>query len=384
MYPALSVLQALQAGNKVTGEAEEVELKFGSNPNLGLESSFSVLWIGGERGMEVDLLRREGVPFEAIPAAGVHGVGIRALPGNLKKLALGYHSSRQILARFQPDVLFFTGGYVGVPMALAAALPLKAPPRPRRLVYVPDIEPGLALKLLVRLADHITVTVGDTQRYLPGKAQVTITGYPVRAGLKQVERSEACRVFGLDPNLPVFLVVGGSKGARSINRALQASLHQLLAEMQVIHLSGQLDWQAVDENRQTLSAEQLERYRVFPYLHDEMGTAYSAADLVLARAGASSLGELPFFGLPAILVPYPYAWRYQKVNAEYLVSRGAALTLNDAELESKLIPMVKSLVADTARRLGMGEAMRKLAHPEAAGAIARLLSGMAAEAGKRK
>jgi UDP-N-acetylglucosamine:LPS N-acetylglucosamine transferase len=154
-----------------------------------------------------------------------------------------------------------------------------------------------------------------------------------------------------------------------------------LAEMQVIHLSGQLDWQAVEQNRQALSPEQVERYRAFPYLHDEMGAAYSAADLALARAGASSLGELPCFGLPVILVPYPYAWRYQKVNAEYLVSKGAALMLNDVDLDSKLIPMVKSLIADTARRLGMGEAMQKLARPEAAKTIARLLSGMGAQAG---
>jgi UDP-N-acetylglucosamine:LPS N-acetylglucosamine transferase len=380
VYPALSVLQDLQAEDEAKDQVEEAKQKsrFNSEPESG--SSLSVLWIGGERGMEVDLLRREGVPFEAIPAAGVHGVGIRALPGNLKKLALGFRFSRQILSQFRPEVLLFTGGYVGVPMALAASLPLKGLARPQRLVYVPDIEPGLALKLLVRLADRIAVTVEDTQHYLPRRAKVTITGYPVRAGLRKIDRSEACRAFGLDPNLPVFLVVGGSKGARSINRALQDSLPQLLAEMQVIHLSGQLDWQAVEQNRQALSPEQMERYRAFPYLHDEMGAAYSAADLALARAGASSLGELPIFGLPVILVPYPHAWRYQRVNAEYLVGRGAAVLLNDADLGGGLTPLVRSLIADPSQRLGMGIAMQKLAHPEAARSIANILSGMSAKA----
>jgi UDP-N-acetylglucosamine:LPS N-acetylglucosamine transferase len=378
VYPALSVLQALKAEGEAKDQAEETKQKFCFNSEPESGSSFSVLWIGGERGMEVDLLRREGVPFEAIPAAGVHGVGIRALPGNLRKLAVGFRSSRKILSQFRPEVLFFTGGYVGVPMALAASLPLKGLPRPQRLIYVPDIEPGLALKLLVRLADHIAVTVEDTQRYLPRRTKVTVTGYPVRAGLRKIERADACRSFELDPNLPVFLVVGGSKGARSINKALQASLPQLLVEMQVIHLSGQLDWQEVEQNRRTLSPEQMKRYRAFPYLHDEMGAAYSAADLALARAGASSLGELPLIGLPVILVPYPHAWRYQRVNAEYLVNRGAAVVLNDADLESGLTPLVKSLITDTSRRLGMGKAMQKLARPEAARLIANILSGMGA------
>lgn len=381
VYPALSVLQALHAGNEALEQAEGVEQNTRSYSGPGSGSSFSVLWIGGERGMEVDLLKREGVPFEAIPAAGVHGVGIRALPGNLMKLAKGFHTSRQILERFRPEVMLFTGGYVGVPMALAAALPMKGLTPPRRLVYVPDIEPGLALKLLIHLADHIAVTVEETKSYLPHRAKVTVTGYPVRGGLKKIERSDACRTFDLDPDLPVFLVVGGSKGARSINKALLVCLPQLLAEMQVIHLSGQLDWQEVEQNRQALPPEQLKRYRVFPYLHDEMGAAYSAADLALARAGASSLGELPIYGLPAILVPYPHAWRYQRVNAEYLESGGAAVVLRDADLGEGLIPLVKSLMVDTNRRLGMRQNMQKLACPEAARKIAKLLADMEAEAG---
>jgi len=379
VYPALSVLQALSTG-------DEAEVRAVGNSTPGSEASVSVLsdeyiWIGGERGMEADLVKREGVPFEAIPAAGVHGVGGRALPGNLNKLAQGFRAARRILGRFRPDVLLFTGGYVAVPMALAAHFPLKGLPRPHKLVYVPDIEPGLALKLLVRLADVVAVTVEDSKNFLPRRSTMVVTGYPVRAGLKRMERSEACQSFGLDPELPVFLVLGGSKGARSINRALLAVLPQLLAEMQVIHLSGQLDWQEVEQARQSLSPEQVMRYRAFPYLHEEMGAALSAADLALSRAGASSLGELPLFGLPAILVPYPYAWRYQHVNAEYLVQRGAAVMLKDADLPVEFFQLVKSLISDEIRRQGMRQAMLALARPDAARMIARILVDM--EAGSR-
>lgn len=343
-----------------------------------MDVSHSVLWIGSERGMEADLVMREGVPFKAIPAAGVHGVGLGALPGNLKKLTVGFWQSRQILYEFRPDVAFFTGGYVGVPMALAAHLPLKGLRRPRKVVFVPDIEPGLALKLLVRLADRVVVAVEDSKKYLPHRAKAVVTGYPVRKSMKRLERAEACRWFDLDPESPVFLVLGGSKGARSINRALLAGLKELLEEMQVIHLSGQLDWQEVEQRQQGLSAEQMRRYRAFPYLHEEIGTAFSAADLALARAGASSLGELPLFGLPAVLVPYPFAWRYQHVNADYLVSRGAAVLLKDAELPAQLTSLVKGLMRDAPRRQKMRQAMESLARPEAARAIAKILMDLEA------
>jgi UDP-N-acetylglucosamine--N-acetylmuramyl-(pentapeptide) pyrophosphoryl-undecaprenol N-acetylglucosamine transferase len=381
VYPALSVLQALADGSEAKVDADEAKQKSHFNSAPGPEPKNLVLWIGGERGMEESLVKREGIPFSAIPAAGVHGVGIRALPGNLLKLAKGFRASRQVLGQFRPQVMLFTGGYVGVPMALAASLPLKGLRRPRQLVFVPDIEPGLALKLLIRLADCVAITTAESQRYLPRRAKSVVTGYPVRAGFFKQGRVEACETFGLNPDLPVFLVVGGSKGARSINRALLGCLPQLLMEMQVIHLSGQLDWQEIEQNCQRLSPEQLSRYRAFPYLHEEMGTAYSAADLALARAGGTSLGELPFFGLPAILVPYPHAWRYQHVNAEYLESRGAAVILDDADLGEGLAPLVKSLMVDTNRRLAMSRAMQKLAHPEASRKIAKILADLEAETG---
>ena len=349
MYPALAVLQAL--------------------PGDALPS---VLWVGSVGGMERELVERSQVPFEAIPAAGVHGVGLRSLPGNLLQLARGYRHSRRILKRFQPDVLLFTGGYVAVPMALAG---LRFP----SVLYVPDIEPGLALKVLARLADRIAVTAEDSRAFLPSHSQVTVTGYPVRPDLATWEKPAALQVFGLSDRLPVLLVFGGSSGARSINRALLAVLPELLKEMQIIHVSGKLDWAEVEAARDRLSgisgadADLLQRYRAYPYLHAEMGAALAASDLALSRAGASTLGEFPQAGLPAILVPYPYAWRYQKVNAGYLAQRGAAVVMLDQDLPQRLAPVVRDLIHDTARLEQMRRSMRSLAHPDAACAIAGLL-----------
>jgi UDP-N-acetylglucosamine--N-acetylmuramyl-(pentapeptide) pyrophosphoryl-undecaprenol N-acetylglucosamine transferase len=363
VYPALAVHQALV-------DPDESLL-----PQGGL----TTLWVGSRGGMEADLVKRAGIAFGAIPAAGVHGVGLRSLPGNLLQLGRGYFASRRVVARFRPDVLLFTGGYVAVPMALAGR-------HVPSLLYVPDIEPGLALKTLARFADRIAVTTADTCNYFPPavsrKAQVT--GYPTRAGLRRWEVEQARQSLGLSADAPVLLVFGGSKGARSINRALLAVLPQLLAEMQVVHISGQLDWPAVESARQALDVPLAARYRAYPYLHEQMGAALSVADLVLSRAGASSLGEFPMFGLPAILVPYPYAWRYQQVNAAYLQQRGAAMVVQDAELPERLLPMVLALINDSERRAQMRQSMLNLAHPQAARNIAALLVGLASSEKTRR
>lgn len=326
-------------------------------------------------------MKRAGIPFTAIPAAGVHGVGIRALPGNMLELLRGILASLRVLNEFEPDVLLFTGGYVAVPMGLAARIPRPGRKRPRSLLYIPDIEPGWALKVLARFADQIAITAEDTRTYLPARVPATVTGYPIRPDLAIWESDRARQALGLAEDLPVLLVSGGSRGARSINRALLEALPVLLEEMQVVHVSGQLDWEVVDSTWRAQAAQLPDRlvcrYHLYPYLHEEMGAAMSAADLALSRAGASSLGEYPHFGLPAILVPYPYAWRYQKVNAMFLVESGAAVLLEDSDLTLRLLPLVNELMKDPQRLQHMRQAMQTLARPRAANEIASILNKLA-------
>jgi len=335
-----------------------------------------VLWVGASGGMEADLVKREGLRFEAIPAAGVHGISLRTLPGNLWQLGLGFFSSRRLLRRFNPDVLFYTGGYVGVPMALAARLSGAH----KSLLYVPDIEPGLALKTIARYSDCIALTVPESRGFFPNHPSRVVTGYPLRPDLDKWTEAEARLFFALHEQLPILLVFGGSKGARSINQAVAAALPDLLQEMQVIHITGKLDWQMMEGVRAGLPAELLNRYRPFSYLYDEIGAAMLLADLALSRAGASTLGELPLFGVPAILVPYPYAWRYQRVNAAYLVKHGAAVQIEDGELGEQLLPKVRQLMADKEQLQKMSQVMRSLAKPEAASRLATLLSVLATQA----
>jgi UDP-N-acetylglucosamine--N-acetylmuramyl-(pentapeptide) pyrophosphoryl-undecaprenol N-acetylglucosamine transferase len=346
VYPALAVLQAL-----------------GSEPE-------AVLWVGGEGGMEESLITRAGIPFKAISAAGVHGVGLSRLPGNLLRLLRGTKTAHHILHTFKPDVLFFTGGYVGVPMALAGR---NVP----SLVYVPDIEPGLALKLISRFAHIIAITTPDSRRYFSTNRRLEVTGYPTRPDLRSWTREKGRQHFNIPSEEPLLLVMGGSKGARSINRALLKHLESILEFTQIIHLTGDLDWPTIDAHRQTLSPHLAQRYHPYPYLHEDIGAAFAAADLAITRAGASTLGELPLFGLPAILVPYPYAWRYQRTNATYLVERGAAVMIEDSALEEALLPTLRRLFAAPHQLKAMAGSMRALATPQAAERLADLLRNLA-------
>ncbi len=347
MYPALAVHNALTS----------------------LHPKVETLWVGGEGGMEEELVNRAGISYRSIPAAGVHGVGLRTLPGNIAKLTRGVLASRRILREFKPDVLFFTGGFVAAPMALAGSnIPT--------VLYVPDIEPGLALKFLSRFADVVTVTASDSRRYFSRPERVKLTGYPLRSDLSNWSRDQAFSHFGLDAESSVLLITGGSKGARSINMAVLKHLTELLGVAQVIHITGSLDGPVVEKAGQELPAELKSRYHAMPYLH-EMGAALAAADLVLSRAGASTLGEYPLFGLPAVLVPYPYAWRYQKVNADFLAERNAAVILQDELLEDKLLSVIKDLLLNKHKLEAMRDAMKKLSHPNAATVIASQLFELA-------
>jgi UDP-N-acetylglucosamine--N-acetylmuramyl-(pentapeptide) pyrophosphoryl-undecaprenol N-acetylglucosamine transferase len=324
------------------------------------------LWVGAEGGMEEELVTGAGIDFTAIPAAGVHGVGIRRLPGNAMQIARGVSTARRVIGQYQPDVLFFTGGYVAVPVALAGR-------RIPTVLYIPDIEPGMALKFLARFSNRIALTAEESNAYLPRSNKTIVTGYPVRQSLSNWEIESAYKAFDLSPEMPILLVTGGSLGSRSINQAVSRNLPALLKEMQVIHITGKLTWPEFNSAGEGLSDEEAACYRSYPYLHERMGAAYLISDLVISRAGASSLGEYPQFGLPAVLVPYPYAWRYQMVNANYLAQNGAAVILEDEEIERKLLDLVKDLMGDSSRRQEMAKSMKKLASSDPAASIAKLI-----------
>jgi UDP-N-acetylglucosamine--N-acetylmuramyl-(pentapeptide) pyrophosphoryl-undecaprenol N-acetylglucosamine transferase len=324
--------------------------------------------------MEEELVPRAGIELETISGGPIVGVTPQVSIMNLARLMWSLGPTMRIFGRFRPDVLFMTGGYVNLPVALAGRLR-----RVPSAIYLPDVEPGKAINFLSRFVDKVAATTAASAHYF-ATGKTVVTGYPVRPELRamaEMSRAEALAHFDLTPDRKTLFVFGGSRGARSINRALLAVLPQLLQEFQVIHISGTLDWPHVEAATEALSKEAQTYYRPYPYLHERMGAGFRAADLVVARAGASMLGESPAFGVPAILVPYPHAWRYQKVNADFLADQGAALRVDDEKLSEELLPTVQSILRDEPRLTAMAAAAKALDVPEAATNLAQLLIGLA-------
>jgi len=192
-----------------------------------------------------------------------------------------------------------------------------------------------------------------------------------------MSRTQARDTLGLNPELFTLLVFGGSRGARAINQALAAILPQLLDEMQVLHISGELDYAQAQARTPQLQPGQQERYHLYPYLHEEMIAALHAADLVVARAGASTLGEFPALALPAILVPLPISGGHQRHNAQYLADRGAAVVIENKDMPQKLLPTILNLSRDAEKLAAMSQNSVALARPHAARDIAQILIDLA-------
>jgi UDP-N-acetylglucosamine--N-acetylmuramyl-(pentapeptide) pyrophosphoryl-undecaprenol N-acetylglucosamine transferase len=343
----------------------------GIYPALAVQQTLNIkdlktLWITGESDMESRILKEYHIDTAAIPSAGLHGVGLKNLPKNSWRILQGYFKARRIIREFKPDVLFTTGGYLSIPVVMAAS-------RNPIVAYIPDIEPGYALKYIIRRASAVTATVEETHKFIPTGKVFRATGYPIRPGLQKWTRDNALQHFKITAKKTILLVFGGSKGARSINLAVQKILPQLLKEAIVLHITGNDHWEESQRSKSQLPGSLKEFYYPYPFLHEDMGAALACSDLAVCRAGGSILGELPYFGLPAILIPYPYAWKYQQMNAEYLANRGAAVILNDKEINDELLSKVIELILDQTRLEKMRHAIKEISRPNAAKEIGEMI-----------
>lgn len=337
-------------------------------------------------------MTREGIAYRGIDTGQLRGINPLAAAANLVKMARGVRQSLAILRDFRPQVCLVTGGYVCVPVVVACRLH-----RVPVLIYLPDMTPGWAIRLLSLLAQRVAVSFPDAAGYFGGLAprgKAVVTGYPVRAALveaaqdRAAARHELARIIDR-PTLnggdrtPLVLVWGGSQGARSINQAAWRALPDLLPHAHVLHVVGMRDWPLAKQEMQTLRADGVltggsaRRYHPVDYLHEAMPTALAAADLTVARAGASILGEFPVAGLPSVLAPLPFAGVNQQRNAAQLVDKGAAIVLDDARLEAELARTVIELLTQADRLQAMSHAARALARPDAAQAIAAQLASLA-------
>ncbi|MDR7556771.1 MAG: undecaprenyldiphospho-muramoylpentapeptide beta-N-acetylglucosaminyltransferase [Armatimonadota bacterium] len=359
VYPGLAIAEALRR----------------RHPDAG------IVFIGGDR-LEAQIVPQAGWPYRRIRARPlVRGRGV-AMVGALVATGVGAAQALAVLARLWPDVVVATGGYVSVPVGVAAV----ALGRPL-VLQEQNMRPGLANRVLARWARWVSVPHPAAGARL-GARRVEVTGVPVRQRALEGERARGLARWGLDPERLTLLVLGGSQGADSLNRAACRLADLLMGEggLQLLHQTGaaHVQWvrEAIDRRDRGPGAI---RHVAVPYL-DPIGDAYACADLVLCRAGAATLAEVTAWGLPAILVPYPHAADgHQEDNAAVLVAAGAAVRIADAALgDGALLEVVRALIADGARRAAMARASRQLGRPDAAEVVATLVARTAQRAVARE
>jgi UDP-N-acetylglucosamine--N-acetylmuramyl-(pentapeptide) pyrophosphoryl-undecaprenol N-acetylglucosamine transferase len=323
------------------------------------------LFVGARGRLEMEKVPEAGYRIIGLPVAGFQ----RRL--TLKNLSFFYRLvasmlvSRRIIADFRPDVAVGVGGYASGPILKAAArkgIPV--------LIQEQNSYAGVTNRILARSARTICVAYEHMERYFPVE-RIRLTGNPVRELLsKQLPgQNEARKEFGLEGNRKTILVMGGSLGARTLNRSLLAGLDKLeKAEVQVIWQCGR----RYHENAEEKVAERgLKHIRVMPFI-SRMDYAYGAADLVVSRAGAITISELCIIAKAAILVPSPnVAEDHQTRNAEALSSRGAAVMVPDHEAGEKLVDVMLDLVKDVPRQQKLSENIRPMGIPDASDRIAR-------------
>lgn len=318
-----------------------------------------ILFVGALGKMEMEKVPAAGFRIVGLPVAGFHrGEIIRNLLF-LPKLFASMWKARSVVKNFKPDCVIGVGGYASGPI-LKVATQMGIP----TLLQEQNSFAGVTNKLLGKKASKICVAYQNMERFFP-KEKIILTGNPIRKGLDRIEtkKGEAFQFFGLNSGLPVVLVVGGSLGARSLNRGILAKLELIKGSgVQFLWQSGKFYYQQL---KLDLSENPTGNVHLLEFIQ-RMDLAYAAADLVISRAGAGTISELCVLGLPTILVPSPnVAEDHQTANAKALADQGAAVLIRDSEVDARLVETALELVKDRQQLKDLSVAMKKMGTPNA-------------------
>jgi UDP-N-acetylglucosamine--N-acetylmuramyl-(pentapeptide) pyrophosphoryl-undecaprenol N-acetylglucosamine transferase len=325
----------------------------------------TIKYIGDAGRLEGRVVPERGIPFFPIPAVQYPRGGVA---GKLR-FALGLLSaiwhSRKILKRERADLVLGVGGYISAPPVLAAWT-LGIP----RAIHEANVTPGLANRLCARVADLVLLTYAQTADRLPGSAPRQVVGCPVNPTVLTGDRDAAMKRYGLQPDRPTLLVVGGSLGAETINRIALAAARVPERAYQIIHVTGPRYHAGV-----TAELDPVPEGVALVDYEDRMQDAYAAADLVVCRAGSSTLAELTAIGKPAVLVPSPNVTdNHQEGNARGLEALGAAEVVVEQDLDiAAVVARLGALLAHPTRLREMAEAARSEGHLDTAERAADLI-----------
>lgn len=328
-----------------------------------------ILFLGSDDGLETQLVPAAGLHLETIKAGKLRRYVSWQTVKGVMRVPLGVVQAVEIVRRFRADVAFTSGGYVAVPAGLAAYLN-----RVPLLMHQQDVPPNLSNKQVAPLATRISVAFEDSLAYFPAR-KTLLLGNPVRQAIldiRQVSPLTAREQLGFAGDQPLLLVTGGSQGARHLNQVVCRALPDLLEICQVLQISGKdLYNETLEQANSVLAGVESalrERYRLVPYLSEEMPAALRAADLVVCRAGASTLSELATLSKPSLLVPLPPAIGKspQEANAAMFERRRAGMVMKNADLEpASLAARVKYIMTSPDALASMMEAAGSLARPQA-------------------
>ena len=335
IYPALAIAKGLQK----------------------IYKNCDILYIGTKKGLEANIVPKTEFNYQFITVEGLpRRINLQSLKSGIK-LIKGLGQSFKIISDFKPDAIVSTGGYVAGPIGWVGSqmgVPL--------LIHEQNSYPGITNKLLASKAKMVCLTFEDSKKYFKDKSKLRVTGLPIRSEILNICRKPSHK--------KTVLITGGSRGAQSINNAVLQAIPEMIkmSNVQFIFITGEAGYENILNTlkKQGINIAVEGNITIKPYLYN-MEDALSVADLVVGRAGATFLAEITALGIPAILVPYPYATEnHQEHNANSLVQKKAAILISDAELNGqKLFSEIYELLKDTQRIESMGEASRGLGKPNA-------------------
>ncbi|MFI6132719.1 undecaprenyldiphospho-muramoylpentapeptide beta-N-acetylglucosaminyltransferase [Micromonospora sp. NPDC051141] len=350
-YPALTAIVTLQ---ERLAEAD-------ATPEL--------LWVGVADGLEATIAQRHHIPFKAITTGKLRrSPNPRELGRNIVdafRIPIGIAQAALTVARTRPAVVLSTGGYVSVPIGLAARL-FGVP----YLLHEQTLILGLANRILARVATRILLSHEASLQHLTPRARnrAVVTGNPIRPAVLRGDPAKALAAYDLDPQIPLVLVTGGASGAQQINRLVAQALPHLLNHCQIVHQCGSLNHAEMQQAARDLPPPLATRYRVVDFIHDDMPDLLAAATVVVARSGAGTVAELTALGKPSILIPYPHsAGDEQRITARHLADTGAAVILDDHRATAdNLTHNLTHLLTNREHRIAMAQAATAQGRPDAA------------------
>ncbi len=349
IYPALAIAMEIKERDK---EAE-------------------ILYVGTERGLESELVPKEGIPFKTVRVRGLpRKINLEFFKA-LKELLLGLNDSRRIIKDFKPDIVIGTGGYVSGPVVFMGHLK-----GAKTVIHEQNAFPGITNKILAKRVNKVLITFEEARKYFKKQDNIELTGNPIRNTFFKVDRERAYREFDLKKDQAIVLAFGGSGGQAKLNDSMLKVIKENNGskDLQIVHVTGKRFQSSFMKSLEEEGIILEDNIKVLPYIYN-MPDILSISDLIITSSGAITLAEISAMGVPSILTPKAYtAENHQEYNAEAFSSKGASEILFEGDLTGEnLNKMILSLVNDKEKLASMKSESEKLGNPNASREIVDII-----------